>query len=141
MACTSPNGVLEVCSRFCQTKCWHFSPKIWYIAIMELHIYSRVFFGRDLSCCYKVVKWLKKKLILPSCRGFLFPKSLSVEVQASFSRTEVTVQAGRSTNLVNAGVQTEHSSVSDLGVQTSQLAVDEPDSDIRANVRCFFEVL
>ena len=42
------------------------------------------------------------------------------------------MKAGKSTNLVNAGVQTEHSSVSDLGVQVSQLAVDELDSDLRA---------
>ena len=53
-------------------------------------------------------------------------------MQASFSRTEVAVQTGKSTNLVNAGVQTEHSSVRYLGVQVSQLAVDEPDNELCA---------
>ena len=53
-------------------------------------------------------------------------------MHASFSRTEVAVQAGESINLVKAGVQTERSSVSDLEVQVSQLAVDEPDNDLRA---------
>ena len=52
-----------------------------------------------------------------SAEDFYFPKSSSVGVQASFSRTEVAVQADKSTNLVNAGVQTEHSSVRDLGAE------------------------
>ena len=38
-----------------------------YIAIMKLHRYSRVFFGIDISCRYKVVKWLKKKFDSHKC--------------------------------------------------------------------------
>ncbi len=63
-----------------------------------------------------MVKWLKKKFDSPkTAEVFYFSTAMSVGVQTSYSKTSMAVQTGCGVDLVDVGVQTEHS-CSYLGV-------------------------